>query len=61
MTDSMHNFTEWARRLFPGFDTDPQVHAHALAEWSVELQIRALVDEGISRGDAQAVVEAGQL
>jgi hypothetical protein len=52
------DFVIWAEPLFPKFTTKPALYERAVAEWEVEKRIRAYEDQGMTRGDAQGVVEA---
>lgn len=56
-----NDFSNWASLLFPEYSTNSEINALAETEWEIEKRVRALEEEGMTRGDAQGVVEAENL
>lgn len=52
------DFIAWAERVFPGYTSNHDIWTRAQSDWVTEKRVRALEAEGISRSDAQAVIEA---
>jgi hypothetical protein len=54
-------FEAWATPMFPGLLIDEVIQKQALDQWAIEKRTRALEAQGITRSDAQGIIEAEDL